>query len=111
MQTASIIFLDAPVGTGFSYSTTQEGWPSSDSKSAEQSYQFLRKVLHKTHALSRKILTFFHKNIHLCFWGMMQWLDEHPQYLPVQLFIGGDSYSGITVPLVTKKVIDGNIVS
>ncbi|KAE8008168.1 hypothetical protein FH972_004708 [Carpinus fangiana] len=77
-KTASIIFLDAPVGTGFSYSTTQEGWPSSDSKSAEQSYQFLRK-----------------------------WLDEHPQYLPVQLFIGGDSYSGMTVPLVTKKVIDG----
>jgi hypothetical protein len=42
---------------------------------------------------------------------MMQWLDEHPQYLPVQLFIGGNSYSGMTVPQVTKKVIDGKIVS
>ena len=41
---------------------------------------------------------------------MLQWLDEHPQYLPVQLFIGGDSYSGIIVPLVTKKVIDGKII-
>ncbi|KAM3714757.1 hypothetical protein ACJW31_01G358000 [Castanea mollissima] len=77
-KTASIIFLDAPVGTGFSYARTPEGWPTSDSESSEQSYQFLRK-----------------------------WLDEHPQYLPVQLFIGGDSYSGIIVPLVTKKVIDG----
>ncbi|KAB1207377.1 Serine carboxypeptidase-like 18 [Morella rubra] len=77
-KTASIIFLDAPVGTGFSYSRTQEGWPTSDSDSAEQSYQFLRK-----------------------------WLDQHPQYLPVQLFIGGDSYSGISVPLVTKLVVDG----
>jgi hypothetical protein len=45
------------------------------------------------------------------FLGYEQWLDEHPQYLPVQLFIGGDSYSGITVPLVTKKVIDGKIYS
>ncbi|KAH7865927.1 hypothetical protein Vadar_013242 [Vaccinium darrowii] len=40
---ASIIFLDSPVGTGFSYSRAPEGWPSSDTKSAEQSYQFLRK--------------------------------------------------------------------
>ncbi|KAL7206332.1 hypothetical protein ACSBR2_019110 [Camellia fascicularis] len=78
-KTASIIFLDAPVGTGFSYSRTADGWPTSDSKSAEQSYQFLRK-----------------------------WFDEHPQYLAVQLFVGGDSYSGITVPLVTKKIVDGN---
>ncbi|CAL5379183.1 unnamed protein product [Camellia sinensis] len=36
------------------------------------------------------------------------WFDEHPQYLAVQLFVGGDSYSGITVPLVTKKIVDGN---
>ncbi|KAB1207375.1 Serine carboxypeptidase-like 17 [Morella rubra] len=36
-----------------------------------------------------------------------KWLDQHPQYLPVQLFIGGDSYSGISVPLVTKLVVDG----
>ncbi|GMY39427.1 serine carboxypeptidase-like 17, partial [Fagus crenata] len=44
-KTASIIFLDAPVGTGFSYSRTPEGWPTSDSESAEQSYQFLMKQL------------------------------------------------------------------
>ncbi|CAL5329422.1 unnamed protein product [Camellia sinensis] len=37
-----------------------------------------------------------------------EWFDEHPQYLAVQLFVGGDSYSGITVPLVTKKIVDGN---
>ncbi|CAL5379185.1 unnamed protein product [Camellia sinensis] len=36
------------------------------------------------------------------------WFDEHPQYLAIQLFVGGDSYSGITVPLVTKKIVDGN---
>ncbi|KAG8645709.1 hypothetical protein MANES_10G085800v8 [Manihot esculenta] len=78
-RTASFIFLDAPVGTGFSYSTTPQGWPTSDSESAEQSYQFLRK-----------------------------WLLEHPQYLLVQLFIGGDSYSGLIVPLITQKVVEAN---
>ncbi|XP_059653050.1 serine carboxypeptidase-like 18 isoform X1 [Cornus florida] len=78
-KTASIIFLDQPVGSGFSYARTAEGWPTSDSKSAEQSYQFLKK-----------------------------WLIKNPKYLNVQLFVGGDSYSGITVPLVTKKITDGN---
>lgn len=78
-KTASIIFLDAPVGTGFSYSTAQEGWATSDSKSAEQSYQFIKK-----------------------------WFKENPQYLGVQFFVSGDSYSGITVPLITLKVIKGN---
>ncbi|KAL7199545.1 hypothetical protein ACSBR2_021771 [Camellia fascicularis] len=78
-KTASMIFLDAPVGTGFSYARTPGGWPTSDTKSAEQSYQFLRK-----------------------------WLLEHRQFLSVQLFVGGDSYAGITVPLITKKIIDGN---
>lgn len=38
---------------------------------------------------------------------MLQWLLEHPQYLLVQLFIGGDSYSGLIVPLITQKVVEG----
>jgi serine carboxypeptidase-like clade 1 len=59
MQTASIIFLDAPVGTGFSYARTPEGWPSSDSESAEQSYQFLRKVLHKNSCFKNENSYFF----------------------------------------------------
>ncbi|KAK3193091.1 hypothetical protein Dsin_024401 [Dipteronia sinensis] len=42
-KTASIIFADSPVGTGFSYSTTQQGWYSSDTDSAEQAYLFLTK--------------------------------------------------------------------
>lgn len=44
MQSASIIFLDSPVGTGFSYSTTQEGWASSDTKAANETYHFLMQV-------------------------------------------------------------------
>ncbi|XP_052173517.1 serine carboxypeptidase-like 18 [Diospyros lotus] len=78
-KSASMIFLDSPVGTGFSYARTLEGWASSDMKSVEQAYQFLRK-----------------------------WLVEHPQYLAVQLYIAGDSYAGKIVPLITKKIMDGN---
>ncbi|KAL9691070.1 hypothetical protein QQ045_011487 [Rhodiola kirilowii] len=79
-KTASIIFVDSPVGTGFSYSTTQAGWSSSDTVASEQAYQFL-----------------------------VKWLLEHPKYLPLELIIGGDSYAGMFVPVVTKKVLERNI--
>ncbi|KAI4318441.1 hypothetical protein MLD38_032144 [Melastoma candidum] len=78
-KTASILFLDSPVGTGYSYSTTAANWYSSDSSSAKQAYEFLRK-----------------------------WLADHQQYLSVELYVGGDSYSGMIVPLVTQHIVDGN---
>lgn len=43
-QVASIIFVDWPVGTGFSYSNTSQGCSSSDTKSAKDTHTFLRKV-------------------------------------------------------------------
>ncbi|CAL5387370.1 unnamed protein product [Camellia sinensis] len=70
---------DAPVGTGFSYSESQEGYYVDDYKSAKQIYEFLRK-----------------------------WLKSHPEFLENNLYIGGDSYSGIIVPMVVQEIIDGN---
>ncbi|KAG7976579.1 hypothetical protein I3843_06G156800 [Carya illinoinensis] len=78
-RTASILFVDAPVGTGFSYATSADAYDVSDTKTAAQVYEFLKK-----------------------------WLSEHPQYLLNQLFIGADSYSGISGPVVVKHIIDGN---
>ncbi|XP_021822235.1 serine carboxypeptidase-like 7 isoform X2 [Prunus avium] len=78
-KVASIIFLDAPVGTGFSYATTWEGYNVSDTSHAAQTYQFLRK-----------------------------WLIDHPKFLNNPLYIGGESYSGIVVPVVVQEISDGN---
>ncbi|PRQ22320.1 putative peptidase S10, serine carboxypeptidase, alpha/Beta hydrolase [Rosa chinensis] len=78
-KTASVLFVDAPVGTGFSYATSADEFPSSDLKTAAQVYGFLR-----------------------------EWLEEHPQFLKVQLFIGADSYSGLTGTIVVKYIIDDN---
>ncbi|KAM5549699.1 serine carboxypeptidase-like 2 [Rosa sericea] len=79
-QIASVIFVDAPVGTGSSYSTTQEGFYTDDTKSAEDVYQFLRK-----------------------------WLINHPKFSKNPLYITGDSYAGIIAPQVTLKVSNGNL--
>ncbi|PPR98790.1 hypothetical protein GOBAR_AA21868 [Gossypium barbadense] len=43
IQVANIIFLDAPVGTGFSYSTTLQGFETGDKRFANDVYNFLRK--------------------------------------------------------------------
>ena len=44
LQTANVLFLDAPVGAGFSYATISEAWSASDTKVAAQAYEFLRNV-------------------------------------------------------------------
>ncbi|XP_044509215.1 serine carboxypeptidase-like 16 [Mangifera indica] len=79
-KTASILFVDAPVGTGFSFALTPDGFATSDTLAAREIYQFLRK-----------------------------WLMEHPQYLKLQLFVGADSYSGISATMVVQHVLDGNL--
>ncbi|XP_030551781.1 serine carboxypeptidase-like 18 [Rhodamnia argentea] len=76
---ANIIFLDAPVGTGFSYATTGRAYNSSDTSSAAQTYEFLRK-----------------------------WLMAHLKFLTNPLYITGDSYSGVVVPIIVQEVYDGN---
>ncbi|XP_070678467.1 serine carboxypeptidase-like 18 isoform X2 [Malus domestica] len=79
-KVANIIFLDAPVGTGFSYAKTWRGYANmSDTLSAAQTYEFLRK-----------------------------WLMDHPKFFNNQLYVAGDSYSGIVVPIIVQKISDGN---
>ena len=44
LQTANVLFLDTPVGAGFSYATISEAWSASDTKVAAQAYEFPRNV-------------------------------------------------------------------
>ncbi|TVU31479.1 hypothetical protein EJB05_23166, partial [Eragrostis curvula] len=75
---SNIIFLDSPVGAGFSYSETEQGYNSSDTKAVNHIIVFLSK-----------------------------WFDDHPEFLSNPLYIAGDSYSGKIVPTVTSQIIRG----
>lgn len=78
-QVSSIIFLDLPVSTGFSYARTPLALQRSDFKQVSQAEQFLRK-----------------------------WLMDHQEFLSNPVYISGDSYSGIIVPAVVQKISNGN---
>ncbi|CAI8600883.1 unnamed protein product [Vicia faba] len=74
----SIIFVDLPFGTGFSYAKNT---------SAQRSDW---KIVHHTHQFLRK------------------WLINHPEFLSNEFYMGGDSYSGIPVPAIVQEIINGN---
>ncbi|KAH7847290.1 hypothetical protein Vadar_024310 [Vaccinium darrowii] len=77
-KVASIIYLDLPVGTGFSYARTSLASYSTDLQACDQAYQFLRK-----------------------------WLMDHPEFLSNPFYVAGDSYSGMMVPLVVQLISNG----
>ncbi|KAK7851878.1 serine carboxypeptidase-like 18, partial [Quercus suber] len=78
-KVANIIFVDTPVGSGFSYAKTSEGYYISDTLAAAELYEFLRK-----------------------------WLKVHPKFLTNTLYVMGDSYSGIIIPILVQEISDGN---
>ncbi|XP_061342155.1 serine carboxypeptidase-like 7 isoform X1 [Gastrolobium bilobum] len=78
-KVSSIIFIDAPVGAGFSYSRTLEGANFTDKIHAQHCHNFMRK-----------------------------WLAGHPKFIANPVYIAGDSYSGMPVPIVVKYISDGN---
>ncbi|KAL3730236.1 hypothetical protein ACJRO7_027270 [Eucalyptus globulus] len=77
-KVANIIFVDEPVGAGFSYANNWESYNVNDNISATDTYEFLTK-----------------------------WLTLHPEFLSNPLYIGGDSYGGFINPIVTLKVAEG----
>ncbi|KAG7550885.1 Alpha/Beta hydrolase fold [Arabidopsis thaliana x Arabidopsis arenosa] len=78
-KVANMIFLDQPVGTGFSYATTQLLDTPSDSGEAKRIHEFLRK-----------------------------WLSKHTEFISNPFYVGGDSYSGMVVPATIQEISKGN---
>ncbi|RHN71882.1 putative carboxypeptidase D [Medicago truncatula] len=77
---ANLLFLESPVGVGFSYSnTTSEYKQLGDDFTANDTYTFLHK-----------------------------WFLKFPSYRTRALYIGGESYGGHFVPQLAEVILDRN---
>jgi carboxypeptidase D len=75
---ANLLFVDNPVGAGFSYVNTDS-------------------YLHELQEMSDQFLIFMDK-----------WFDLFPQYENDDLYIAGESYAGQYIPYIAKAVLDRN---
>eukprot|EP00475_Leptophrys_vorax_P039790 TRINITY_DN724_c0_g1_i1.p1 TRINITY_DN724_c0_g1~~TRINITY_DN724_c0_g1_i1.p1 ORF type:complete len:440 (+),score=121.76 TRINITY_DN724_c0_g1_i1:226-1545(+) len=76
---ANVIYVDQPVGSGFSYADYSDDYVNSETQVAEDMYQFLQ--------------GFFAK---------------HPQYKGHDFFVTGESYAGHYVPAVSNRIFNAN---
>ncbi|KAF2603824.1 hypothetical protein F2Q70_00027693 [Brassica cretica] len=75
---ANIVFLDQPVGAGFSYSRTPLLNKVSDTGEVKVIHEFLQK-----------------------------WLSKHPEFYSNPFYVTGDSYSGKIVPPLVQEISRG----
>ncbi|XP_047069451.1 serine carboxypeptidase-like 18 [Lolium rigidum] len=77
-KVANVLFVDAPVGAGFSFSRKPEGYNVGDVSASLQLHELL-----------------------------IKWFTDHPAFLGNHLYIGGDSYAGKIVPFIAQKISEG----
>ncbi|CDP02851.1 unnamed protein product [Coffea canephora] len=79
-QAANMLFLDSPVGVGYSYSNTpSDHLNNGDLRTAADSHAFL-----------------------------LKWFDRFPQYKGRDFYISGESYAGHYVPQLSQAVVRHN---
>ncbi|KAM0922244.1 hypothetical protein ACQ4PT_006294 [Festuca glaucescens] len=77
---ANLMFLESPVGVGFSYTNTSSDLKKlGDKITADDAYIFL-----------------------------LNWFKRFPQYKSHEFYIAGESYAGHYVPQLSEKIFDGN---
>lgn len=74
----NLLFVDNPVGTGFSYVNTDS-------------------YVHELQEMADQFLTFMDK-----------WFDLFPEYANDDLYFAGESYAGQHIPYIAKTILDRN---
>lgn len=78
-RVANMLFIEAPASVGFSYSDTPSDYNTNDTKTAEDNYAFLR-----------------------------NWFNVFSHYRFHDLWISGESYAGVYVPMLTHQILNGS---
>lgn len=78
-QNASVIWLDQPAGSGFSFADHEQDYATNEDEVSQYVYTFL--------------LNFF---------------AQYPQYQHLDFYVTGESYGGHFVPAVASRIVRGN---
>jgi len=78
-EVANVIWVDQPVGSGFSYADHFDDYVTDEDQVAEDLYQF-----------------------------MEGFFKLHPEYAKLGFFVVGESYAGHYVPAVSARIVKGN---
>lgn len=79
---ANVLFLESPIGVGFSYAHDTSVYRTGDAQTADDSYLFL-----------------------------VRWFRAFPEYRSRPFYVSGESYAGHYVPDLVKAIIEGNRVA
>ncbi|CAN6171803.1 unnamed protein product [Urochloa humidicola] len=77
-KVSHILFVDSPVGAGFSFSKEPKGYDVGDISASLQLHDFL-----------------------------IKWFNDHPEFLANPFYIGGDSYAGKIAPFLAQIISEG----
>ncbi|KAI4962917.1 hypothetical protein ZWY2020_024615 [Hordeum vulgare] len=77
-KVANILFVDTPVGAGFSFSRRPQGYDVGEVSTSLQLHELL-----------------------------IKWFTDRPEFLANPLYIGGDSRAGQLVPFIAQKISEG----
>ncbi|XP_058739519.1 serine carboxypeptidase-like 20 [Vicia villosa] len=77
-KVSNVIYLDSPVGVGFSYSKNLSDYKTGDKQTAADAHTFL-----------------------------LKWFELYPEFLANPLFLAGESYAGVYVPTLADEIVKG----
>jgi len=78
---SNLLYIDQPVGTGFSYTEDSSAYPTNEDEVANDLYIALQ-----------------------------MFFQEYPQYNTLPFFVTGESYAGKYVPAITTKIFNENLL-
>ncbi|KAJ8440354.1 hypothetical protein Cgig2_012790 [Carnegiea gigantea] len=78
-KVSNIIYLDSPVGTGFSFSRNTSDYITGDLKTASDTYIFL-----------------------------LKWFRRFSEFIGNLFFIAGESYAGVFIPTLASNILKGH---
>jgi len=74
---ANMLYVEQPVGVGFSYKTNSDDYEANDLSAAEENYQFLK-----------------------------NWYEKYPSYAEQDLYLTAESYGGHYIPTLAKYIVE-----